>query len=237
MKVMEFVGEFDWLTVEQWRSIPRIVHGFGTRNMTEDQLIIMKKTKGFTPVQLRQIHSDTIHSLESVPDGQLTGDALVTDRPGLLLLIKTADCLPVLILSQRPKAVAAAHCGWRGTQAGLVAKIVRKMVRLYGCTTSTLQVAFGPSISQDCYEVGEDVRRSFVLAGQSSSVFKAHPIRKNKYLFDLREANRLQFLSCGIKRERIHSLCCCTHCDARFYSYRRKKKESGRMINFIGLLS
>ena len=229
-------ANFKFLTVEEWKSNPSVIHGFGTRDLTEDDLNAVHKMKGFTPVHLRQIHSDIIHPLLDVPQIELSGDALLTDRPGLLLLIKTADCLPVLILSERPRAIAAVHCGWRGTSLGLVAETIRKMDLLYGCDPASLQAAFGPSIGLDCYEVGEDVRLSFGRTGHDSSLFKPQPLRKDKYLFDLRQANRQQLRSCGVRNENIYSIPHCTRCDVKFYSYRRDPHSSGRMLNFIGLL-
>jgi YfiH family protein len=228
--------DFKYITVEEWRSNPSVIHGFGNREMTEDDLHAMCKMKGLAPVRLRQIHSDIIHPLLGAPQRELIGDALLTDRPGLLLLIKTADCLPVLILSERPRAIAAVHCGWRGTSLGLVAETVLKMDLMYGCDPASLQAAFGPSIGLDCYEVGEEVRLGFGRTGHDSSVFKSHPQRKDKYLFDLRQASRLQLLSCGVRKEKIYSVPHCTRCDVKFYSYRRDPSSSGRMLNFIGLL-
>jgi YfiH family protein len=225
-----------YITVEEWQSNPSVIHGFGNRDMTEDDLNAMSNMKRLTPVRLKQIHSDIIHPLFGAPQHELSGDALLTDCPGLLLLIKTADCLPVLILSERSRTIAAVHCGWKGTSLGLVAKTVRKMDLMYGCDPASLQAAFGPSIGLDCYEVGEEVRLSFGRTGHDSSVFKPHPLRKDKYLFDLRQANRLQLLSCGVRNEKIYSVPHCTRCDVKFYSYRRDSQSSGRMLNFIGLL-
>lgn len=226
--------EEKFLTVESWRSYSYILHGFGTRNMTEDDLIALSERKGFVPVSLLQIHSDIIHPLFSAPQSHLKGDAVLTDRPGLLLFVKTADCLPVLIFSERPRAIAAVHCGWRGTALGLVAKATHKMERIFGCPPASLRAAFGPSIGRDCYRVGEDVRNSFDRTGYDSSVFKSDPSRERKYFFDLREANRFQLVSSGVRTENISEVSQCTRCDGQFYSYRRDSLDPGRMLNFIG---
>lgn len=228
--------ESKFLTVEAWMSNPSVFHGFGMRSMTEQDLRDRVRGKGATPVCLQQIHSDIIHCLSGVPAGELRGDALLTDRPGLLLCVRTADCLPLLILSQDPGAVGAVHCGWKGTSLGLAGRAVRTMVSTYGCDPNSLQAALGPSIAVDCFEVGEDVRRSFSGAGSASPFFTPLQDRPGQYLFDLREANRRQLLSCGLRKENIHTVSGCTKCDEKFYSHRRAPYDAGRMLNFVCLL-
>ena len=79
------------------------------------------------PVIMRQIHSDTVHRLDAAPAGKLEGDALMTNVAGLLLVIRTADCLPVLLVDEANRAVAAVHCGWRGTEKRILEKAVLAM--------------------------------------------------------------------------------------------------------------
>jgi len=224
-------------TVPQLQKIPFLIHGFGTRALTESAMEKKPEWKDFTLVSLRQVHSDSIHHLEVPPLKRLSGDALITDRPHVLLSIRTADCLPVLFVSEEFKAIAAVHCGWRGTCKGLVQKVVETMGHKFGIRPSSLVVALGPSVEQGCYEVGDDVMDSFQDRETASRFFKPSPNRKGKYFFDLKEMNRFQLLAVGVEDKNIHSVNRCTVCDKEYYSYRRDKNETGRLINFIGISS
>ncbi len=224
-------------TVPQLQKIPFLIHGFGTRALTESAMEKKPEWKDFTLVSLRQVHSDSIHHLEVLPLERLSGDALITDRPQVLLSIRTADCLPVLFVSEEHKAIAAVHCGWRGTCKGLVQKVVETMGHRFGIRPSSLVVALGPSVEQGCYEVGNDVKDSFHDRGTASRFFKPSPNRKHKYFFDLKETNRFQLLAIGVEDKNIYSVNRCTVCDKKYFSYRRDKNETGRLINFIGISS
>ena len=215
--------------------ITSLVHGFGTRNLTERDILEKPEHGDFTFVSLKQIHSDTIHLIEAPPLERLSGDALITDSPNVLLSIRTADCLPVFFVSTNPKAVAAVHCGWRGTNKGLVQKVVKTMARTLGIRPDSLVVALGPSIEQMCYEVGDDVKSSFPNQKTASRFFRPCPDRRGKYFFDLKGINRYQLLDAGVEDKNIYSVDCCTRCDKNFFSYRRDTDETGRMINFIGM--
>ena len=96
--------------------IPFISHGFGSRYFNEQWLCKNIQGKKLKSVFLDQIHSDIIHTVVELPDKNWKGDALLTDRPGILLVVRTADCLPVLLVDKKKKVVAAVHCGWRGTK-------------------------------------------------------------------------------------------------------------------------
>lgn len=221
----------------QLQKIPFLIHGFGTSALTESAMEKNPEWKDFALVSLRQVHSDSIHYLEVPPLERLSGDALITDRPHMLLSIRTADCLPVLFVSEEHKAIAAVHCGWRGTAKGLVQKVVETMGHKFGIRPSSLVVALGPSVEQGCYEVGDDVRNGFQDREIESRFFKPNFNRKGKYFFDLKEMNRFQLLSAGVEDKNIHSVNECTVCDKKYFSYRRDTDETGRMINFIGISS
>ena len=125
-------------------------------------------------VTLRQRHTDIIRVLTEEgsdglgrpsrePDGaaNFAGDALITDRPGLLLAVQVADCLPILLVDAERRVVAAVHAGWRGTLAGIVAKTVGRMRQEFGCEPRGMLAAFGPGIHRCCYEVGSEVVEGF----------------------------------------------------------------------------
>ncbi len=224
------------ITVPRFEKIPYVWHGFGTRELSQENLRVQAGKKDLDLVLLDQIHSDCIHVLAEPPETQLRGDAMLTTSSGLLLTIKTADCLPVLVLDERQKLIAAVHCGWRGTSKRLLAKVVRKMSDVFDSEAADLLVVLGPSIGPDCYEVGEDVRECFGEAGLEKGLFRSHPQTPGKYFFDLKLANRNQLLECGVQVENVFSVTGCTHCEKNLYSYRREHLEAGRLLNFIGLL-
>src|SRR5437879_4912774 len=112
-------------------------------------------------VSLRQVHSDVIHCVDSVPQKPLTGDGLLTATPGLLLAMQTADCLPIILVDPKRHAVGVFHAGWRGTVQRIVEKGVGEMHRRFGTRARDVRAAIGPGIHGCCYEVGEEVRTKF----------------------------------------------------------------------------
>jgi len=224
-----------YLTVEAFTRLPYIVHGFGTRHLTAKDFESIPYLAEFYRVSLKQTHSDMVRVIKKPPLKRMEGDAIVTDRPCILLIIKTADCLPVLIVDRKIRVVAAVHCGWRGTLKRIVAKTVRAMAMKYGSDALSLSFAFGPCIDKACYEVGADVREKFRREGLENGIFDRHPLKKDRYVLDLRHANRSQILALGVPQERIFSIDLCTHCESDLFSYRRDGGRAGRMINFIGL--
>jgi YfiH family protein len=224
----------DYLSLPGFACHPTVWHGFGTRELAEADLADIAAARGLRPVVLEQKHSKVIHTLTGHLERPLTGDGLVTARPGLLLVIRTADCLPVLAADVEAGVVAAAHCGWRGTCQRIVQKMVAAAEAMPGCRIDRLQVAMGPAIAGACYEVGADVRDHFSRLGLSVSHFSRPPLRTKKYHFDLRAANREQLEEAGVEAANIFSINSCTHCKKNLYSYRRDAQQAGRLLNFIG---
>lgn len=222
-------------TIPRFEKIPFLVHGFGTRYWKEKDFKKHSKLKNFRLLSLAQIHSNIVQYIEKYHDKEVKGDAMLTDRSLILLFIKTADCLPVLIVDESRKVIAAVHCGWKGTSKRVLQKAVQGMQISYGCNPISLLVAFGPSIGRDCYEVGKDVYKNFEEAGLSTEVFRDHPLREEKYLLDLKQANRSQLLRSGIREQNIFSIDLCTHCEKYLLSFRRDKNNTGRMLNYIGI--
>jgi len=225
-----------YLTIPRFSRISGLVHGFGTRHWTLDDLKKEKAGQGFSFVWLSQTHSDRIHFIDEPPRRRLQGDALATDRSGIFLIVKTADCLPVFIADESKGVIAAAHCGWRGTRQRILERLVREIAKRYGCEPASLLAAVGPSIGRACYEVGEDVRRSFKQGGLDEDLFRPRRADKNgKYFLDLEEANRRQLIGQGLRPRNILSVSVCPHCDDRFFSYRRDRDKTARLFSFIGL--
>ena len=118
------------------------------------------------PITLKQIHSDSIHRVAAAPHVALSGDALITNAPGLLLAVQTADCVPVLLADTRRRSVAAIHAGWCGTLARIAAKTIGRMSMEFGTNPEDIVAAIGPAIHRCSYEVGPEVAQAF--AGQFS---------------------------------------------------------------------
>jgi YfiH family protein len=215
--------------------IPWLVHGFGTRRLSEEDLSRTGGFPDFRPVIMRQLHSDAVHRVDIPPPARLSGDALITDMPGLLLVVRTADCLPVLLVDEANRAIASVHCGWRGTRSRVLERAVRAMESAYGSAPGSLLAAFGPCIGPACYEVGAEVKGAFVSAGFPEAVFNPFPASAGKFLLDLRAANIWLLAGIGVKKANIWSVATCTHCDPELLSYRRNRGEPRRLYNFIGI--
>lgn len=211
-------------------------HGFGTRRLDWSGLAAEGNWRGLHIVALDQRHGDRVVVVDSLPENPREADALVTAHPGFLLVIQTADCLPVLLTDPQVGVVAAVHCGWRGTSLGILGTVVRCLVDDLGCRIENLQAALGPCIEGPCYEVGRDVRNAFAAEGYHARFFRENPIRQGKYLFDLRGANRHQLQQAGLTASQIFSVDSCTRCEKSLYSYRRDANQAGRLLNFIGRL-
>lgn len=219
--------------------IRHVVHGFGTKNWGKTNFDTDSVLSGFRIVFLRQIHSDRIYTIKREDlmkqDKKMAGDASVTEESGILLGIKTADCLPVLLADMNRHVVAAVHCGWRGTAKKILRKTVDLMIESFGCSHASLMAALGPSISFDCYEVGGDVIRVFRNNGFPDVCFKPFRKKPGKYFLDLKEANRLQLVDAGLEPENITMIDLCTFCEGNLYSYRADKEKTARNFSFIGL--
>ena len=147
------------------------------------------------------------------------GDALVTNRPGLFLSVRTADCVPILLVDPVNLAVAAVHAGWRGTVADILSRTLEKMAHLYKTNPADVRLALGPAILPCCFEVGPEVAERFGLVGRS--------------YVNLIEANRRQAVASGVAEASVEALGLCTRCDSRFFSYRREGAAAGRMSSAI----
>ena len=210
-------------------------------------------------VTLRQIHSDLVHLVDGVPKDQLVGDGVITATPGLLLGIQTADCLPVIVVDPKRRAVGVFHAGWRGTVKRIVEKGVGEMIRHFGSRPHDLKAAIGPGIQGCCYEVGEEVRAKFESqfayaaslfreVKESDAIHEKYPLLfltarapghsdlPKKIFLDLVEANRQQLLAVGVPKKSIEASPLCTNCHPELlFSYRAERGKTGRMLGVAGI--
>ena len=226
-----------FLTVPRLARIPWLVHGFGTRLWALEDFGKRAGLNDFKVVWLKQTHSNDVHFIDAPPRRRLLGDALATGEPEILLVVKTADCLPVFLVDEGARVVAAVHAGWRGTRGRILERAVQELRDRRGSSPRSLLAALGPCIGASCYEVGEDVRRAYMEAGMDGDLFRPVPGAESgpKYLLNLKEANRRQLIGRGLRPENIFDVAICTHCDARLLSFRRDHDRTARLYNFIGM--
>ncbi len=215
-------------------------------------------------ITLRQVHSDIIppvdsHHVASEAGEPLTGDGLITATPGLLLGIQTADCLPIILVDAKRRALGVFHAGWRGTLKRIVEKGVGEMHRWFGTRPEDIKAAIGPGIGGCCYEVGEEVRTKFesqfsYAAKLFREVKDSDPVREKypllfltarapghgelppRIFLDLAEANRRQLLAVGVPAKSIAASPLCTNCRTDLlFSYRAEKGKTGRLMAVAGI--
>lgn len=208
---------------------------------------------GSVLVGVRQVHSGTVRVVQErdrafkgslqTAEGKavLEGDGLITDVPGVLLGVGTADCVPVLVVDVEKRVVAAFHAGWRGTVARIVEHGVAKMREEYGSRVEDLAAAVGPSIGSCCYTVGDEVQSEFGAAFEYAEELFRSGANTGELRLNLWEANRRQLLDSGVGETRIAVVGECTACTRdergmlRYFSHRGEKGVAGRMLNVVGV--
>ncbi len=162
-------------------------------------------------------------------------DALVTDQPGLMVAVRTADCVPVLVHDPKRRVVAAIHAGWRGAVAGIIRKTIALMAARFGSAPEHLRLSIGPSAGVCCYEVDEPV---LDLLRQEFRYWEkvVRSPRSGKAYLDLKTLIREQAQAAGTSPESITAVNLCTIChEDLFFSYRREGKVIGTMVSAIGI--
>lgn len=280
---MRSTGGVRILELALFNKFPWLVHGFSTRTggasildsgehvlnlgFTEwDQPENVLKNRdafrsaiGATDLRLvlmRQFHSAVAVPVAVQPHEPRKSDALFSDLPGVLLGVQTADCVPILLVDPKKRAVAAIHAGWRGTLARIAQKTVGEMRMKFGSNPADLLAALGPAIGGCCYEVGTELVTEFTSQFADAEEYfdelrtgeEPNPLQwlnrmppghqpppKNVRL-DLRKANRSQLLAAGLRDANIFvsDLCTACHTDL-FFSYRKEGTRSGRLLSVIGL--
>lgn len=188
-----------------------------------------------------QVHGADVRVVSNKEDSRSESvycDAQVTNRPGVLLGVKTADCVPVLLGDPRTGACAGAHAGWKGTLAEIVRHTLARMREEFGTDAGDVHAAIGPAARGCCYEVGAEVITAFREKFPRASEELFTPTREGHALVDLQRANREQLVAAGVRAERVHTLPLCTICRPDlFFSYRRDRKlhgRTGRLLSVIG---
>jgi len=276
------------LQSESLARIPWLLHGFSTRlggsskiygaalnlgfTKQDSRLAVERNRRAFLKklgaiengrpwslVTLRQIHSDIIQCVGDVPEKILAGDGLITRTPGIVLAVLTADCLPVILVDTKRRAVGVFHAGWRGTLKRIVEKAVGEMRRCLGTQARDIKAAIGSGIHGCCYEVGAEVRQQFesqfeYAAELFREVKESDPIREKypllflsarapghselpkKIFLDLVEANRQQLIAAGVSAKNISASPLCTACRTDLlFSHRAERGITGRLMAAVAI--
>ena len=191
-----------------------------------------------------QIHGDNIVRVGdaeagrgrlSYADSIPATDALMTDVPGIPLMLCFADCTPILLFDSVHRTAAIAHGGWKGTVRSIAVKTVRAMAEAFGTRPKDCLAGIGPAIGPCCYEVGGEVAEKFRKAFPRFAD-KLISDRDGKIHLDLWQANRLQLAEAGLLPENIETAGLCTACNARtFFSYRAEGPTTGRIAAVMAI--
>jgi len=227
-----------------YMSSPNIsaVHAFGTRSgsvraalgIAQDDIICLKQVHSASIISATQEHRGKL--LHPSPEG----DGLITNEPNVALTVFTADCVPILLYDPVKNAIGAVHAGWRGTALDIVGEAVRKMENLYNCRLSDIKAAIGPCISKCCFVTDLDVADAIRVAveksgtSETANVIAAGADNPNKYLVDLKKANRLLLESAGVCDIAVSDEC--TSCSSdKYWSHRKTKGKRGTQAAVIVL--
>lgn len=211
-------------------------------------------------VTLRQFHSDVIHVAAAPCAEAPKADALISAKPGLLLGVQTADCVPILLADARQRVVAAIHAGWRGTLARIAVKTLGRMSMEFGTRPRDVVAALGPAIGRECYEVGPEVAQAFAAQFPRAAEWFEGPFEQlahgeeplslpwltmmppghvpppPRVQLDLRAANRWQLIDAGVPEKHLEASDLCTACRLDLlFSYRREGAQTGRLMAVVGI--
>jgi YfiH family protein len=186
-------------------------------------------------VSPHQVHSAAVRVVDGSDRGEvLQGtDALVTDVPGVYLMLRFADCVPILFYDPVRRAVGLAHAGWRGTVARIARATVQRMVEAFGCRPADIRAGIGASIGPCCYEVGDEVVGA-ARAAFPDAPHLVEPQASGRWHFDLWAANRYQLAQAGLTCVEASGLCTACRTD-EWFSHRAEKGRTGRLGAVIGL--
>jgi YfiH family protein len=186
-------------------------------------------------VTAHQVHGERVACVGSAQGGKLVPatDGLFSRTRGIVLLLRFADCLPLMLYDPPRQVIALTHAGWRGCLAGIVANTVSGMQHTFGCNPGDMLAGLGPTIGLCCYQVGDEVAaRVEESFGSDHGLLSRRP-GGNTY-FDLPAAVHSQLLQAGVRRIEASGLCTCCESD-EFFSHRGTRGNTGRFAAVLGL--
>ncbi len=163
-------------------------------------------------------------------------DGMITSTPGICITVQVADCVPVLLYDSENHIAAVIHAGWKGTIGQITGKTLEKMIHFCSSKPVNIYAGIGPSIGPCCYEVGQNVYKELKYKGISKKDIIIPSKQKDKYYFNLWQANKKQLTDLGVKPENIEEAAICTKCNNEsFYSSRASDGKTGRFASGIML--
>ncbi|MBI4211036.1 MAG: peptidoglycan editing factor PgeF [Deltaproteobacteria bacterium] len=205
--------------------LPSICHGFGFPRIAVEKHVAAYAVQTFPT---KQVHSHKVYVVTELPQAVIEADAFVTNVPGIVCSVRTADCVPILLADPVKRVVGAVHAGWRGTAADIVGEAITVFQRRFGSQLEDLCVAIGPAICGNCYQVGEDVARAMGMLSPD-----AVKKQDEKYVVDLKLANRDRLRELGVLSEQIWLSKECTFCGQGNLASFRRDQTTERQENFI----
>lgn len=222
----------NFLSSPIFSQFPFLIHGFGLREQALESLL--PQTQDWCCFQTKQVHGNTVAVLESrgetffAPTENLVeADSFISNQANVVCAVRTADCVPILLLDPRNRAVAAVHAGWRGAAQNIVGATLQKMAAEFSTKPADVVAAIGPAIGACCYDVGEEVVETLQQLPVSIQVSEKRHIDVQKINYDL-------LLYAGLKPANIDLLQVCTKCSANLASYRRDHNGE-RQWSFVAL--
>ncbi|MFQ6015802.1 MAG: peptidoglycan editing factor PgeF [Anaerolineae bacterium] len=186
-------------------------------------------------VSARQVHGNQVRVVQASDRGRIIPDtdALVTALPDTPLMLRFADCVPIILYDPRHKVIGLAHAGRQGTVAKVAQRTALTMTEVFGCQPDDIRAGIGPSIGPCCYQVNQEtverVRSTIPYWGDL-----LHPQRDSVWHFNLWEANRRQLTEVGVTQVEMSKLCTACHVD-QFFSHRAEGGKTGRFGGLIGI--
>ncbi len=191
-----------------------------------------------------QVHKAEVRSCTMADAGKglyrsrdYEADGLVTDVPGLPLVIFSADCIPMLLCDPVRRVAGACHCGWRGTALGIARNTVKAMQERYGCDPADIRAAIGPGISRCCFETHQDVPDAMLEALGQEVEPAIEPLGKGKFRVDLKQINGIWLQKAGVPRDQIDITSECTCCQPdKYWTHRKTGQQRGSLAAMIQLV-
>jgi YfiH family protein len=198
-----------------------------------DKILNVSGTSRENISQVWQIHSSKVILADSPMDAELQGDAMISNQGGLYLLMRFADCVPILFYDHKTNAIGIAHAGWKGTVKEVGAQVVLRMGDIFGSKPEDLVVGIGPSIGPDHYTIGKDVLGDLknTFPDQWREMINTD---SNEVKLDLWKTNEISLRNAGVRS--IEQSNICTGCNTKeWYSHRAEEGKTGRFAAIIGL--
>lgn len=229
-------------SLNMFKKLPNLIWAiskrqFGDCRKSPDRFLETLGLKKNNLVLAQQVHGNKIRVVGDKDKGQTIdgADGLVTGKPGLILGIRTADCLPILFYEPMAKIIGACHAGWRGVLAKLPQKMI-DLLMIKGALPENILVAIGPHICGNCYEIKPD--RADLFKNQYNQLAGMLTNKNGKIYLDLVRPTMIQLIHSGLLKKNIKVSAECTSCDnGKYYSYRKdKNKNYGEMLSVISLI-